>query len=259
MIIFERLGGWGLGNSMFQIATTYTMAKENNMDFGFPNDCLHKQKYYDYKNYYINDLPWVDMSKIKVENRWGYGSSGYLEIPKTDKTTNIDGFFQSQKYVNKYKDEIIGLFKLQPNLIYELNENLDIDDVALHVRRNDYVGNADMRLLDNDYYKKAVGLLGNKRYHVFSDDIEWCKENLNWIPIVKFVEERDEIKAMYRISQYQEIIMANSTFSWWSAYMSKALNVIIPNPSNNWFTDDYYNRHGVNENKDLVLDGWIQI
>ena len=64
---------------------------------------------------------------------------------------------------------------------------------------------------------------------------------------------------MYRISQYQEIIMANSTFSWWSAYMSKALNVIIPNPSNNWFTDDYYNRHGVNENKDLVLDGWIQI
>ncbi len=110
------------------------------------------------------------------------------------------------------------------------------DAVAIHVRRGDYVNNPFyVDLYTDGYYKRAMKKFPNENFLVFSDDLEWCKQQ----PIFKNCQffHGNEIEDMNKMASCKAHIIANSSFSWWGAWLHPtypANKVIVPK---NWFTD----------------------
>lgn len=268
MIIFERLGGWGLANSLFQIAATVAAARLNNTSYAFPDNCSFRFSRHNpndrTKRLFKHELPWVnfeDISKVGFE-RWGFGGVGFKPLPVTDKEMVIDGFFQTEKYFKNDRDEIIELFKLKDEhveYIYNKYKHLLNDNsCVIHVRRGDYATARELIILDIEYYKKAVELIGkDKQFIIFSDDINWCKSNFDFLHNKLFVEEQNDLLELHIMSLFSNHIIANSTFSWWGAWMANNSNVIMPDPKNNWFSEQYYDEQKYNNNyEDLIPSNW---
>lgn len=262
MIIFERLGGWGLGNSLFQIATTMSIAIDNNTDYYFPDSCWFKKSRYDENSFFKNELPWINFEKIKNFNRWGIGDIRYVKPPMFKETTVIDGFFQSEKFFKHNREKIVEFFEIKDvfkeKIKNKYKDILNENSCSLHVRRGDYINAKEMKVLDLDYYKNAVEKFDEKTlFVVFSDDINWCRENLNFIKNKFFIEEKNDILEIYLMSLFKKNIIANSTFSWWGAWLGKNNEVIMPNPNNNWFSCFFY-KQNINQSNydDLICENW---
>jgi len=263
MIIFERLGGWGLGNSLFQIAATIAIAKHNNTTYGFPDNCYFKQLRFDDNKIFKNELPWLKITNYENTPWWGLGDIKYVPLPVLEGDYRIDGFFQSEKYFKEHRDYILKVLDIKNEykdyIKNKYNNILNLQNTCvLHVRRNDYLNAREMRVLDKSYYQQAVNYFGNENtYLIFSDDIEWCKNNFTFIKNKKFIEENNDLLEMFLMSQFKKHIIANSTFSWWGAWMAENNEVIIPNPSTQWFSDLYYKENGHNcIFEDLICKGW---
>jgi len=137
------------------------------------------------------------------------------------------------------------------------------ESISLHIRRGDYVSNVYTNSVHGtcslDYYQQAVTLLesklNNPHFFIFSDDLAWAKEHLSFIENVTFVEldvnipDHDE---MFLMSQCLHHIIANSSFSWWGAWLNKNLDKIVIAPKR-WFIDETYNT------SDLIPDAWIRL
>ncbi len=136
-----------------------------------------------------------------------------------------DIYLQDPKYFDKYKDEILKIW----------GEGIGHEDwVAIHIRRGDYVNNPFyVDLLQTDYYQRARELFPNEKFLVFSDDIEECKKLLPNQENVYFVQGKSEEQDLKLMASCKGIIMANSSFSWWGAYLSKA-KIVYPKA---WFVD----------------------
>jgi hypothetical protein len=268
MIIFERLGGWGLANSLFQIATTVSIARLNNTSYAFPDNCSFRFSRHNPNNtakrLFKHELPWVsfeDISKVGFE-RWGFGGVGFKQLPIINKLMVIDGFFQSEKYFKDYRGEIIELFKLKDEHIeyidskykYLLNDN----SCVIHMRRGDYATARELIILNIEYYKKAVELIGeDKQFIIFSDDISWCKNNFDFLDNKLFIEEQNDLLELHLMSLFSNHIIANSTFSWWGAWLANNSNVIMPDPKKQWFSEQYYSERQCDSNyDDLICTNW---
>ena len=113
-------------------------------------------------------------------------------------------------------------------------------------------------LLGVDYIKKSLRYFENDvAFIVFSDDIPWCKKNLNFIKNVFFVENKTEIFDFYFMTLLDSIIISNSTFSWWSAYLNKNPNKKVVAPKK-WFKKKL-NNIGYRADSDLLPIKWITI
>jgi hypothetical protein len=272
MIIFERLGGWGLGNSMFQIATTVAIAINNNTDYFFPDNCYFKKKYFDDINkcYFKNMLPFINSNLLNGNIvRWGYGGIGYLDPPQIKNNNEIvivDGFFQNEKYFIQYKEILNSIFEIKNEYKEYLQEKykdiLNKNTCSLHIRRGDYQTAKEMKILNMDYYQNAIKQFEDDTlFIIFSDDIKWCKENLNFINNKYFIEENNELLELHLMTYCKNNIIANSTFSWWGAWLGNKKKIIMPNPQNNWFSDFFY-KENIKYNYDyssLICKGWIVI
>lgn len=120
--------------------------------------------------------------------------------------------------------------------------------VSIHVRRGDYVDNPFyVDLFKDGYYERAMAQFPNASFMVFSDDTEWCKQQ----PIFEnclFSEGRTEVEDMNRMAGCKGHIIANSSFSWWAAWLSQKKTVA----PKQWYSDP--------ENKSTkLLDSWIQL
>lgn len=174
----------------------------------------------------------------KLSGRLGNQMFQYAYLHSQARKGEIpDVYVQSEEFFEEHKEEIKNLYSQGIG---------HLDQVAIHVRRGDYVNNPFyVDLSENDYYERAMALFPNEDFLVFSDDIEWCKKQ----PIFEDCEfsEGDEITDLNRMASCKGIIMANSSFSWWAAYLSKA-KVIAPKE---WYRD------GVERTK--LLNSWIRI
>ncbi len=181
-----------------------------------------------------------------------------------DKNSYIDGFFQSPKYFIGYEDIIRQDFTLrnQPApAIQELYQDImSHESLCIHVRRGDFVGNRDHDVLPPDYYNKAISILEKQvnigKIFIFSDDIQWCKDNMNFNYPTFFVTEeycgeRGE-GHMYLMSAGKNFIIPNSTFSWWGVWLSENKNKKVVAPK--IWTKDPNTDMG-----DLILEDWITI
>jgi hypothetical protein len=266
MIIFDRLGGWGLGNSLFQIATTIAIAKDNNTEFFFPEDCAFVKKHY--SKYFKNKIPTID-TKIYNEmefSRWGIGGPTRYVKPPPLSNSIIDGFFQTERYFNHVREDVLNLIDIKDEYKNYLKEKysdlLNKKSCSLHVRRGDYFTARELKVIDINYYKSAIKNFDNDTlFVIFSDDVEWCKNNFDFIENKTFIQENNDILELYLMSYFKNNIIANSTYSWWGAWLGNDNKVIMPNPKINWFSDIYYEemeRYGPDYDS-LIPKNWIVI
>lgn len=140
-----------------------------------------------------------------------------------------DIFLQDPAYFEKYEREIKELF----------GQNIGYTDaVALHVRRGDYVDNPFyVDLSQTDYYQKAIREFPVDKYLVFSDDIAYCKDIWGTDLRFEFVERSNEVEDLNLMASCKSQIIANSSYSWWAAYLNpnKDKKIIYPNK---WFQDN---------------------
>jgi hypothetical protein len=250
----------GLGNQMFQIAATLSFAWENGVESEFNlnihNLPLQGNKAIIYKDIFFKNLKLTDdnlLNKCKIYTEPNFH---YDTIPDYVSKENylLNGYFQSEKYFIKYRDKIVDYFK--PNNDIELylkkyDNILEGNTCSIHVRRGDYLRFPnDHPILTIDYYKKSMQLFNDSKFLIFSDDIIWCKENFSGDNICFINDEPDYIN-LYLMSLCKNNIIANSSFSWWGAWLNKNNNKKIIGPKY-WF--------GSNKNlntKDLLPNKWI--
>jgi hypothetical protein len=175
------------------------------------------------------------------------------------KNVKINGYFQSEKYFINYKKEIKDLFKIDDEtnffLLKKYSNIISLDTCSIHVRRGDYLKFPNIHPTQNiEYYNKAVGYIGeNKHYLIFSDDIEWCKNNLNFIKNKTFIFGNSDFQDLYLMSLCKNNIIANSTFSWWGAWLNNYKNKVVVAPEL-WFGNEVnYNTY------DLIPNNWIKL
>lgn len=208
--------------------------------------------------------------KFKIEkkmqivfNTFGIYSctDGYVKTYKSlSKDKYVEGFFQSSKYFSKYidiiKNELLVKDKILPQNKDILKEIKKSESICIHIRRGDYTVVTNHLVCTIEYYKKAVELMKseikNPRFFVFSDDINWVKENIDFNCNVTYVEGNnpnyEELRLMYSCKHF---IISNSSFSWWAQYLSKNKNKIVVAPSR-WFNDK-------NQICDIYEENWIKI
>lgn len=237
MISFKQLGNYGrLGNQLFEISATIALALRNGDKYAFP-----RWKYEDSFNLKNCFYDTIDSKCEFIENGFHY-----KEIPY-HKDMDLKGFFQSEKYFIDNKGVILGLLtpKNQPSIKWGYT--------SIHVRRGDYTSlKNEYHQLDMSYYQAAMNIVKSDRYMIVSDDISWCKANFKGDQFY-FSESNDEVTDLILQISCENNIIANSSFSWWGAYLNKnPLKMVIA--PNKWFGPKL--PHDV---KDLLPTEWIKI
>lgn len=253
-MISSKLFG-GLGNQMFQISAAHSLSIRNNDVSGFNfNECytpLQGKPSNFYKDNIFKNISVIETYDFK--NHYIETSHQYSPIPYTNDLL-LNGYFQSEKYFVDFKDEIMNLFYLD-TYKNEIDSFLKFDKpiTSVHIRRGDYLKNPHIHpTCDLNYYKKAIDLIGDSLFLFISDDIEWVKQNFkseNYI----FSNFNNDILEMELMSKCQNNIIANSTFSWWGAYLNKNINKKIIAPLI-WFGEG-----GPKNYFDIIPESWIKI
>ena len=236
-----------LGNVMFQIAGTEYLGNKYNFKTGYFNlDSLIKSKH---TNEYLNmfeNFNWPSINHPPGLNfEASIGFFGCTEVPfhyepfnVVDNTT-YNSMFQSEKYFPNRKF-IQKLFEPSDEVkSYLKNKYGDVSNyTSLHVRRTDYIQKASFHPpCSIEYYERALDMIqGNVL--VFSDDLNWCKENFLGNRFT-FISGNRDYQDLFLMSMCKNNIIANSSFSWWGAWLNtnKAKICLYPsnlNPSNNF-------------------------
>jgi hypothetical protein len=181
----------------------------------------------------------------------------------------LSGFWQSEKYFKDIEETLQNELTLRtkPSELYTKYLDLignETNAVSLHIRRGDYVNNSQFKdqfgFLGLDYYKRAVDMFNQEvagpRFFIFSDDLEWVKENLTFVSNLTFVDchgENSDIEELMLMRACHHHIIANSSFSWWGAWLNKRKDKKVVAPKK-WFN----NMPGLNTD-DLIPSNWIRL
>lgn len=192
------------------------------------------------------------LARICVGSKFLYEKEfGFKKIELTADIQYLSGYWQSAKYFENYVDAIRRDFTFQLPHNEKLNSFREAilsageNAVSVHVRRGDYLAKKNVSLfasLSDQYYIDAINLLKRSRkapkFFVFSDDIDWCRANFvgeEFVFVSGFCGDMSYLD-MYLMSICNSNIIANSTFSWWGAWLNKAPNKIVVAPTT-WFSD----------------------
>ena len=200
----------------------------------------------------------------------------YLKEPHFEFSSSIassvgeiyyDGYWQTPRYFEECPDYIREKFRFKLSSSNEVIEYLEkiqkTCSVGLHIRRGDYVNNSQVSAVHGvcslDYYKLAVELIlrenSSSVFYIFSDDLEWAKNNLDFIPnkiFIEFSETRFDWEEMFLYSNCSHNIIANSSFSWWGAWLNNNVGKIVIAP------DRWFNQSCINTS-DLYPVDWYRL
>lgn len=211
---------------------------------------ISKVSYY-IPNYVLSRLGRKLLPQRKTELIPSY-SKNYSFVEEAYKPGNryYEGFWQCIKNFEGIKDKLVEVFAHpEPNeynsqMISEINT---FNSVGIHIRRGDYLNEPEFcNICDIDYYKKGIELIlsdGLKHdFYIFSNDMDWCKENIaplvfgNDIHYVTKNKGKQSCWDMFLMTYCKDLIIANSSFSWWGAFLNKNVNrVVVPDP---WLNRD---------------------
>jgi hypothetical protein len=263
MITIELNGG--LGNQLFQIFTVIAFSLKHSKSFFFFNNYLLADKYrYTYWNTFLTALkPFLrDENQTQlVNNAFIYKELSFTYDSNIDNCTfeNIvfAGYFQSYLYFEKYKNPIIKLLKIPDKLLMLKNKYYNIfnfhSNISMHFRIGDYkIVSHHHPILTDNYYINAINYIIQQTnntylqiiyfyetndYNIIHERIRYFKRlypNINFIDIYSLNNELSDWEQMLMMSLCKYNIMANSTFSWWGAYLNIHPDNIICYPSY-WF------------------------
>lgn len=266
MVVTRHIGR--LGNSMWQVANSigyarkygYEWAADESNGHGEPYSAIHKvfpnlpkQRFGGGVRYHEHNNAFCEQHKTHLD----LCHFDYHEIPDLGPNVSLTGFYQSWKYFEHCKDEVKEVFKLPHVVGYEYH-------ISIHVRRGDYVQHSgSFPPITERYVESALKniflLSGYSKCLVFSDDIEWCKQTFkhDMLFTYEFSEGKTELEDLSLMASCDHHIIANSSFSWWAAYLGHNQNRIVISPSaETWFGPTAGVKKPVN---DLILPEWIQI
>lgn len=161
----------------------------------------------------------------------------------------LEGYWQNYRYFDAYHDDLCKEFQLKEEFISDTCSHLvaqctSEDSVAVHIRRGDYEAEW---VLKDTYYHQAFELINKKlsmpHYYIFCEDVNYVKEHYGYLENTTFVtgEYRlSDLEEFYLMSKCRHQITANSTFSWWAAYLNTYCNKTVLAPELLHWTRDYY-------------------
>ena len=278
MIGFNYLGKLGqLGNQMFQYASLRGIAANRGCRFAIPyhdeifDDGLGNKLRIELFNPFV-------MSNVTQSNIGMIGGDNPHDASVIDSTrtegefkfneilfntcpdnVTLHGYFQSEKYFKHIEHEIRQDFTFKNEIAIPCKHKMSTVDtpIALHIRRGDYLRNAaHHNNLGLDYYESALKKFDNDRtVIIFSDDPQWCKEQ-NLFAEDRFLvsEGSDSYTDLCLMTLCSDFIIANSSYSWWGAWLSKAVDKVVCAPEK-WFGPA--NAH--HDTSDLLPGEWTII
>ena len=290
MIVAKLIGG--LGNQMFQYAFGYQLARLNGAELkldaaGFEKYKLHKPALQHLIPGYEQMV--IDKNIINKKTH-SYGIKGLLRqagivkpgiriikeetqtfrpelVTKYDEDVYLDGFWQSEKYFKHIEDEIRDHLRVitPPSAANQqlLSKIKNVTAISVHIRRADYVTNPKTLsfhgICSMDYYLQAADIIRakveNPVFFIFSDDIQWAKDNirLNAEQVFADINNADtnyeDLRLMYSCRHH---IIANSSFSWWGAWLNPNKDKIVIGPEK-WFNNPGF------DSRDILPGSWTRI
>lgn len=289
-MVIVKLNG-GIGNQLFQFAFGKNIASQNKIKLKFDTtpfsadiDRSFKLKFFNIDHGIADntDLTYFTKNNTFIKRFFNffeiakpfrykryYKENGFKFNKNTKKLKSknlyLEGYWQSEKY---FKDisEIIkkeitlkdGLDKKFDDLVEKIKNNVS---VSIHFRKSDYLLEKHSSIysnLDNNYYQKAIEIINkttkNPLFFIFSDDVNWVKNNIKLPSTSVFVSngKNKDYEELILMSKCKNNIIANSTFSWWGAWLNKNSYKTVIAPKN-WFKDKNTNT------EDLIPNNWIKI
>jgi len=178
----------------------------------------------------------------------------------------VNGYWQSEKYFSEVENEIRADFSFKLPLS-QMNADIaerigNLNSVSLHVRRNDFANNAKINathgLCPLDYYQSAIQYIAERIekpfFLIFSDDPAWVKENLQIDSSCEYVDHNQGAESyndMRLMSLCKHHIIANSSFSWWGAWLNSKADKIVVSPKS-WFANG-------TSSQDLIPQRWVKL
>ncbi len=287
MIIVEVTGG--LGNQMFQYALCrklQSLGKEVKLDLSFyrTKQILRRFELYD-----VFRVPFETASKREIYHLKGYTSNasrlervvttrlhrethvysedldaGFQSAVLEMDDVYLSGYWQNELYFKDIRKKILEDFRFSEMLTKQypelLQEMWSENSVSIHIRRGDYLDPVNSRLYSGictiDYYQRSIQYmqenLQNPKFYFFTDDPQWVKQNLykDGMTIVEHQKEDPDYVDMFLMSQCKAHIIANSTFSWWGAWLDSKEGRIVISPTK------WLNNHEV---QNAICDWFIKV
>jgi len=287
-VIIVRVTG-GLGNQMFQYAmykslekkgklvkldskSFYETKKEHN---GYELERIfdikpNKPTKEDLEKFDENNISTLFKIKRKLfgDKKFVYDTKEYVFNKDVYKLKNsyLNGYWQSIKYFEGIENDIKKDFRFKNQLdnknLEILNEIENSNSISIHIRRGDYMSPENYNMYGciatPTYYKKAIKVIEEKvenpTFFVFSNDMDWVKKNIQINSRVFYIDINSgngSYKDMQLMSNCKHNIIANSSFSWWGAWLNENKNKIVVAPKK------WINREDVDSDKiELFCEGW---
>lgn len=286
---FIRMSG-GLGNQMFQWAFARMIQETTDMDvlldMSFFSEPYAINRPYQLGVFELEPIFVKDeMTKFKLDLIWKtkkfpiiarlLGMKLYREahfefdqsFEKISSNTYIEGFFQTEIYFKNIAEQLRKDFTFVRNPSKENREIIsqikNENSISVHIRRGDYVSKARYKNkyfhCSMDYYKRAVDYIAEKypnpTVYVFSDDIKWAAQNLDLPYVCNYISNNKGAQSwedMRLMSCCKHNVIANSSFSWWGAWLNSSPEKIVVAPEK-WFQDDKIVQ------TDVIPEKWIKM
>jgi hypothetical protein len=285
MIVLKIQGG--LGNQLFQYAAGRAISIANNVELvldlsWFDNQIrINTKRLYELDAYKIsgrfaqgNEVFWCRIHQNRILSRLSFLHGKWKHVKDNNQVFDdrifsnlsglyLDGYWQSYRYFNQVADllrkELTPIAHPSPADSALIERITDPNSVSVHVRRGDYVTNPRASnfhgLCSAEYYEMAMscieGVISFPHYFVFSDDIDWAKDNIRFKSKVTFVESRDvrnPVEDLRLMSMCKHNIIANSSFSWWGAWLNDNPDKLVIAPKK-WFVSQ--------PTESLIPSSWI--
>ena len=260
---FVRLIG-GLGNQLFQIAAAFAHARRRGQTLTLSSDVDGGRGRPNYYTTFLHQCAQFIGGPSRDGPSYHEPHFHYAEIPRG--VTAIHGYYQSSRYFREFRDEVSALFDPHPVIKGVVEAKYasyfaeKATTVIVHVRRGDYMQKDKIAfhgILTPAYYRAAMALcrerLGSDtKFLVLSDDIEYCRATYGSDEGVTCVNEPNEAVALHFMSQFQNYILSNSSFSWWASYLGQTATLVVA-------PDRWFGPAGPQDVQDIYEDGWIRL
>ena len=264
MFFYSEIGKNGrIGNQMFQYATLFALGKRRQIEIGIPRDAIEVYKDTQRTLSIVEAFPNLSVKKVeKIEAEGQYMEERFLFSPNIFllmDNCDIHGYFQSPFYFSKFKSDLIKEFRFSEDVdsiaqkkIDDFRGSPDVPLCALHFRRTDYLGHPDFHTnLAPEYYNQALSIMLSKfpniKFVAFSDDQKWLQENLP--PDIAASTGENQFEDMCMMTKCDAHVIANSSFSWWAAWLSETTKLVIA--PQQWFGPE-----GPKDWSSIYAPGW---
>ena len=275
MVIVKLRGR--LGNQMFQYAFGRCLAERWGSQLLLDTSNLHSTGWQSPRPYRLDifnlhpnisatgDFATTSGVVLHIEQRKrGFHPTPHHISSSIDVITR--GWWQNENYFFDIKDMIRNEFRFKedihtPEDMITLNRIRSTNSVCVHIRRTDYVNSKNvMRFIGTEYYSSAFHSMAERinhpHFYIFSDDIEWCMQNLKCPGSHTFITRRVSAEESFAVdlnlmTKCRHFITANSTFSWWAAWLGDAPYKIVIAPKL-WFGDEHSSQH-------ILPEDWVAI